>query len=467
MRFSKSHGETLLYRGFLALLFWAPLPFASNRPWGGALLVLASSVLAACWLLLNISELIRGQGALSRLKLLPVVLLLLVQVGVYCQTIPLPHRWVELLSPHAAGLHLLKGDIPLSLDAELTRRHWLHGMGYTLAFVLTGLLINTRDRARQMLWTLVLSGAFQSIYGVMMVFTGLEYGFFVEKYSGREVVTGTFVNRNHLSGYLVMCLAAGAGLLISQLGETRPGTFKDWMRRLAELVLSTKFRLRILLALMVVALLLTRSRMGNIAFFFSLSLAGLITWSCSERKKSSRIAVLLGSMLLVDLVIVGQWFGTQEVADRIVQTRVEEESIVQVTGYSLDIIRDYPLTGSGGGTFYTVFPHYSDTALKGDYYIHAHNDYVEMASDMGLPLIALLGVFVLLTLAQAFLRQFRTTDKLSQGVGFAGLMAIFWAALHATVDFNLYIPANAFTLCALLGLVWHLTVKPGKEDKFP
>ena len=72
---------------------------------------------------------------------------------------------------------------------------------------------------KTLLQVLVFSGTFQAAYGAFMVLSGLELGFFVEKYVGQGVATGTFVNRNHFAGYLVMCLSAGIGLLLSQLSR--------------------------------------------------------------------------------------------------------------------------------------------------------------------------------------------------------------------------------------------------------
>ena len=61
---------------------------------------------------------------------------------------------------------------------------------------------------------------------------------------------------------------AGHFFFGSKPGGTSP--LSGWLK----LMLSSKIRLRVYLAVMVIALVLTRSRMGNIAFFTSLALAG-------------------------------------------------------------------------------------------------------------------------------------------------------------------------------------------------
>ena len=154
------------------------------------------------------------------------------------------------------------------------------------------------------------------------------------------------------------------------------------------------------------------------------------------------------------MLIVGRWFGAEELAERLVETTTAGESRDEVSTYSLGIIRDYPWTGSGAGTFYTVFPHYSQTVLQGDYYTHAHNDFIELAGDLGLPAFLLLALFVVATLWRAFSLQYRANGRLQQGIGFTVLMVIGWATVHSTADFNLYIPANGLSCTALLALVW-------------
>ncbi|HTQ98857.1 MAG TPA: O-antigen ligase family protein [Candidatus Acidoferrum sp.] len=461
--------DQLLFNFFLALLFWAPLPFASNRPWGLALLFLGAAVLLACWVTLWLQGKLPSANTRMRQLVFPVSLLVLVQFGVFCQTVPLPRALVAAISPHAANLQLLPDRITFSLDPELTRFQLLQGLTYCIGFVLAGILVNGRERLRKFLWVLVISGAFQAVYGVLMTLSGLEYGFFVEKYSGQGLPTGTFVNRNNLAGYLVITLSAGIGLLISQLGGgDNPRTRLAWLRELVELLLGAKFRLRLMLALMVIALVLTRSRMGNLSFFLSLTITGAICLLSSGRQVTGRVALLLASLILVDMLIVGRWFGVEQVAERLVQPSASQDSRVEVSGDSLGIIRDFPWVGAGGGTFYTVFPNYSSAALSGDYYTHAHNDYLEMAGDLGLPLFGILAIFVAGTVTQAFRLQLKTESRLDRGRGFAVLMAVIWAAIHSLADFNLYIPANAFTLVALMALGWlQRDEEIGKRGEIP
>ena len=130
--------------------------------------------------------------------------------------------------------------------------------------------------------------------------------------------------------------------------------------------------------------------------------------------------------------------------------------------YTLDYIADFPLTGSGGGSFYGIFPNYQAPNLEG-FHQHAHNDYLEFAAELGLPATAVLLAFVCLSLWQAYRLQRERNNALYKGAGFAVTMTALWAAIHSTTDFNLQVPANALTFVTILALAWVCRRLPGQR----
>ena len=445
---------TWLFASLLAVLVWAPLPFGSNREWAGAGLAVATSALCAASLQYLIFRPGHWQTAGVRAGSVALLLLVLVQCWTALQLLPLPGELVAMLSPQAFAWHIREGGLPLSLDVSATRYRLLIGIAVTQVFFLTLLLVTTRQRVNLLLGALVFSGTLQASYGVLMTLSGVELGFFVEKYAGRGVATGTFVNRNHLAGYLVLCLAAGTGLLLAQLSPYRRQSWRDRLRGWLELAMSNKFRLRIFLALMVVALVLTRSRMGNVAFFSALVFAATLTL-VAGRRFSWGVALLLVSLLVVDLWILGTWFGLDKVVERLetLESRpIAEDARYWLDAYTLVMLRDFWATGIGAGAFPSVFPNYQGPALKG-YYEYAHNDYLQIAAELGVAVLLMLASVVLMAARQAF-GALKSGSRLVRGIGFTVLMAIGWAILHSSTDFNLYIPAVAVTFSAILALAF-------------
>src|SRR5690349_10657627 len=58
------------------------------------------------------------------------------------------------------------------------------------------------ERMRWVLGAVVVAGFGEALYGSLMLLSGVEYGFFEHKHYYLNNATGTFVNRNHLAGYL-------------------------------------------------------------------------------------------------------------------------------------------------------------------------------------------------------------------------------------------------------------------------
>jgi hypothetical protein len=256
----------ITFISLLILIVWLPLPYGSNQAWAWALMEIGIFSLALLWLWQY------RQGSLQLTpvfyKAIPILVIWLVWlIYITFQLIPLPYSWLQWLSPQAAEVHTTLTT--LSVVPHSTAVGLLKSLSYVLLFTLTLLIVNSRSRLRWIALALVLSGLFQALFGSLMTLSGLEYGFFHEKIYNRGLATGTFINRNHMAGYLVMCLSVGIGLLIAQLGQQSHST-TTWRQRFIKLldwILSEKMRLRIYLVVMVIALVLTRSRMGNTAFF--------------------------------------------------------------------------------------------------------------------------------------------------------------------------------------------------------
>ena len=117
-------------------------------------------------------------------------------------------------------------------------------------------------------------------------------------------------------------------------------------------------------------------------------------------------------------------------------------------------MRDYPLAGTGGGSFYNVFLGYRTPNYGYTYVDHTHNDYVEIATDYGLVGLGILGSLAALTLGLVVKTLARRKARLPWGISFGVAMAIVALLFHSTVDFNLQIPANALTMVVILAMGW-------------
>jgi putative inorganic carbon (hco3(-)) transporter len=441
-----SDGTRWVFALYLVLLVWSPVPLGSNRAWSAAVLELAVFLMAIAWLF----GFVRGKYALGPVvrNASPILVCMLAWVViVWLQLLPLPIELLRLISPEAARLHSAAafpdavGAAPLTMDRHATLEGALKTTAYVVFFMLSLVLLYSRERVRAATYVLIASGIAQALYGTFGSFQAHD-----------GLATGTFVNRNHFAAYLVMCLSVGIGVLIASLSGERSHSWGQFFRGAVRWIITPKMGLRLLLVTMVVALVLTRSRMGNLSFLVALFSTGIIGLVLSKKATRSMV-ILLVSLIVIDLLVVGTYFGTQRLMERIGQTSLQSEDRDELAGYALRMWKDYPVFGSGLGSFNAVFPRYSGEGAPQSY-THAHNDYLEFAAEAGAVGLLLLGLMVCLSFLAALRAQQARADPVMRGISFAAMMAIIALMIHSSVDFSLQIPANALTFMTLLAFAW-------------
>ncbi|MDP2226284.1 MAG: O-antigen ligase family protein [Moraxellaceae bacterium] len=435
------------------LVVWAPIPLGSNRVWSAELLQLLVAVIAAncCWLLAR--KKISPSAALRSSKL-TLGLFFCIAVWSSIQLLPLPYHdgWQEL-----------------SHDLNSTAYKLQKSILYTLVLFITLQLVNTRPRLQVFAHVIVISGVLQAVYAVITLLGGPQFDILTIKgmSSYKGDATGTFINRNHLAGYLEMTLAVGTGLLIASLELGEGGkSWRERIRRLLQAMLGGKARLRLFLVIMVIALVMTHSRMGNAAFFASMGICAVIGLMLF-RQNSRSMVILFSSMIIIDVFIVSTWFGLERLVQRIEGTEIATEERTDVNATALPWVQENWLTGSGAGSFSSQFPAYRTADISG-FFDFAHNDYLQILGEYGVIGGSFFAAIVLLCLYSAIQAQRERRNSLQRGMAFAAMMGIMSLLIHSTVDFNLHIPANAmlFTiLCSIALIARHLNTEKSESSR--
>lgn len=441
--------EQALLALFALCIVWAPLPLGGNRWWAVGLL---SSALWTLVLAAGVVVLASGQSLAARLA--------------PCRVLLFP------MAAFTAWVALQVTGVLTTADVFETRHYLLMSSSYLAAAVLVALLATSPVRVQMLLLAIVASGVLQAVIAVVLFSGGgaYEYLFVVFEPSGRA--TGTFPNPDHLAGFMELCLSAGLGLVVGLMGGRAQRTSATWMSRLIDLlgfVLSPTMVLRLVLVVMVIALIMTHSRMGNAAFFLGMLVVGVWVVVVSQRFRRTAL-ILMTSVVVIDLLLIGQWVGLERVVERLHETELRQ-SYAQGTGAipeprpesveerlraprrALAIVERWPWAGTGGGTFYAVFPPYKTPDMP-YFYNHAHNDFVEVAADTGLVGLALWVSIGLVTLPRLARRIRDNQPRLNAAVAIAAALALSCMTLHGMVDFNLQIPANALVFVILLALPW-------------
>ena len=455
---SKQIKDRWIFCGLLLLIVLLPLPRGSNRIWALSLFELGVFALSILWLFLYVRGALHAPKTLQRA--LPILLFWLAWLlWIALQLLPLPIALVASISPTTAEAYRASANflgtqpdfIPLSLYPHETRAHWLESASYFCLFTLVLATIVNNARLRVAAMTIVFSGLFQALYGSLFLLSGATHGLFMDSANPLGAATGTFINRNHFAGYLEITSAVGIGLVLAGLGQAKLPDWRARFRHLIDVLLSPTIRLRIFLAIMVIGLILSRSRGGNIAFFSSLAVAGLLYVLLRERRLFFKSLLIIGSLFLIDLWLLGSWVGVDQVVERLENTQIDIEARAVVWPGLVEASKYFWLTGSGLVSFASVFPAYRPEGVA-YFNDHAHNDYMEFLIETGVPGIVLLGMIVAYVVVHALRVLLRRRDRLACGMAFASLMSLLALAIHGATDFNLQIPANAATLVIVMAL---------------
>jgi O-antigen ligase len=372
--------------------------------------------------------------------------------AVLLQLCPLPVGWIEDIGAgqswdNRASLRTL------TIEPFATRTHFLVLLTCMIGFFLAYMVSQNPRGRRRLAVGIILLGLFEAFYGLVQYLTGWQRIFgYVKKYDLEEA-TGTYINRNHYAGLLEMVFPLALALAFYEFWKLRS------KRRTAE---SSLHRIAFWLSIAVVifaALIYSRSRMGIAAAFLSVMVMLGLTWTSKLYGKAPLILSVAFLVLSVGLVA---WIGAGSVVERF-QNAGEEYGLGDHTRISiwrdtLKLIRQDPVIGTGFGTFPIAFTAVQTTFL-GEFVNHAHNDYLELASDLGIPVaLGLTACFAWMLVRTA--RTSRPADRSIDrflALGCVGSMAAI--LLHSVADFNLYIPANALVFASILGMA--MSLKPG------
>jgi O-antigen ligase len=435
-------GDALLW-----LVALAPLALGANRPW-------AWNLAATLTALLLLASLLPGQGprpafavAPGRLRL-PLLLFTLVCGYILVQLAPLPPDMAGAEWRRAARL----------LDVEVLRSASIAPDSGIVA--LTRLLLNagvfwlalqTSRRAaaadRAMLGLALVVGAY-ALAGVIGYAAGNQRLLWFAKWFHEDSLTGTFVNRNHFATFVGLGFIGALSVCARRAAAALSGPGRDsWVELLSGIRLST-MALVACLPIEMVALLLSRSRAGVAATAVAGSafLAGAI-W----RLGLGRLAAAALVALAVAMVGIYATLSGAGLRERLANLAGDEhvDARFPLFARTLDAIADRPWLGHGYGSFEDAFrPHRAPPIDL--HFDRAHNTYLELAVELGVPMAALLTLVPLLLVLRAARALRREGPTLYYG--WAAACAGLLVGLHALVDFSLQIPAVAMLFATMLGV---------------
>jgi O-antigen ligase len=372
-----------------------------------------------------------------------IALLILILVLPMLQLIPLrPDWWVQL--PGRASIAsaydtvgIARPWLPISLTPAATVRSALSLLPATAIFLA---MMRLAERERWWLTFVILLLVLISVaVDLLQVMHGPDSPLYFYEITNKGSAVGFFANRNHNAALLYAAIPLAAALGLS-LGHVRPA-----QRQLG------LFFVGLVVVGAVLGLAITGSRAGlALGLLAGLTCIVLTAAHRSRRWRRTRVLVAIGGNLLA-LVLAFQ-FGFVALATRLEHSDLIDDIRWPVAKVTFDTAQAYDPVGTGFGSFVPIFQSVEPRDLLATYYInHAHNDWLELWLDGGIPALALAALFLLWFFGSSLRVWFtRSLSAQSASMGRAGSTVIFLLLLHSIVDYPLRTTALMvlFAFCA-------------------
>jgi O-antigen ligase len=331
--------------------------------------------------------------------------------------------WSAVMSPHPA--RAVQGIVMLYT--------------YLGFFFLVVMSVRTRKDERALVWVIVGTAGFLCVVGLLKRFDILVlpwWDYAAETGNAyRDSLTGVYVNRNHMAGFLEMAIPM---MLILFITRSRPLEARIIM------VLAAVF--------LVVCQALTLSRGGWAGTAGALAfMAAALLFKRGFAHKRLVGGLLAGAVMTGAIVL-----AVTPVVDRAVTLTgggIEENIAHRLNvwkGVRL-MIADNPAAGTGPGTFEVAYPRYQQPGYP-ILVIYAHNDILQFASDTGVLFFPLM-LWLLFLFFRAGFAKFRSPSRQTSGIALGCMAAVVAILIHSYSDGNLHIPANALLFTALTALI--------------
>jgi len=356
----------------------------------------------------------------------------------------IPQEWLGHLGVRASIRPVSILSLPTSISLEpRTTIFWILLMGLSLLifFNSLGSPPNSRGIGSLALFA-VLGCAFYALLALKSWQTGWIYPFF-DKPAWAQSAFGFFPNRNHTAGFLLTGAILSLGLIYR--GVSGRGVLQACIAACA-------------FSLLVSVLLFNSVSRGGMVFL----VVGVLIWLGGLGRHRSR-TFLFGFLAVMVVVMMLFLSSGSSLLERLKGGSPGTDSKTELSAPSfaeirlkiwedtLSIIADYPLTGTGFGTYPLVYPFYADKSLRDQSTaLHAESDWLTLCAENGIPMLILAAGFLILLISR--LPRIAANSGSDWPVRWAFIAAFLTELLHGLIDVPLHKPELGWWVMLLGGI---------------
>jgi len=300
--------------------------------------------------------------------------------------------------------------------------------------------VQTREEQRILVGVMVGMALLLSIIGMLkrfdlLVFSWWDYSPELGEKHGALSLSGVYVNRNHMAGFLEMVIPIFMGLFLTR---SRSIEIKTGMICLA--------------LFLIISQVLTLSRGGWAATTGALVFMLMVLLLKKDFKQKSLLISIFMGIMVVGIIILASTPVVQRIVT-LTQGNVEKNLTGRLTYWagSREMIEDNLYTGTGPGTFSEAFPAYQAPGLS-VLPLYAHNDYLQFMADNGIFFIPLMLCLLFLFFRAGF-QKLKSRSRQTMGISLGCMASVVAILIHSFSDFNLHIPANIVLFTVITTMV--------------
>lgn len=332
----------------------------------------------------------------------------------------------------------------LSVDANSTRFAVIKLFIYLVFFAAALNFLNTSRRYRRLTFAVITFGALIAAFAIFQKLVNPD-----KIYGARETVQasifGPFVNGHHFAALMEMTLGLSLGLMYGR---------------------SVRKELRVIFllaaVLMGVAIIMTGSRGGLLSFIGVLGFVTVLSLTKKGKGETEDAGgqtkfLLIGGGMAFLLLMAGvglmlsgdsamRGIGLGDVGTDLSTGRFHYWHV------AFEVFKHDPLLGAGLDAFGVAFTQH-DT-WNGVFRLeNAHNDYLQVLAEAGVPGFICIVGFIFLLFKQGLENIRSTTDKFYRSAATGALAGCFGVMIHSFFDFPLRTPANVLVFLLMASLV--------------
>ena len=306
-------------------------------------------------------------------------------------------------------------------------------LNYLVIFYLIIHTVRTRSQLQQLVYLIIGMAALLSIIGFLKIFYDNPFPWwdYTDIQKAPDRFSSTFVNADHLAGYMEMAIPLILGILLTGL------------RRIQ------LYLIIVLIVLLFMPLIFSLSRGGWLGVFTGLFFMSAALFFNHHFQPKRLLFTLVIGLFVVSFIVL----SSTPAVKRIIITPEEMRNLARITVWKgvVKMIKDYPLLGTGPGTFAMVYTQYQPVGFDNRYF-RAHNDYLQFTSEIGLSLIPVMAWMIIALFVEG-IKKLTNPSRLVRGVTIGAMSGTTAILVHSIFDFNLHIPANAILFTTLAAIV--------------